>query len=134
MKINLKTAILYFLIGIGFGGIINSLTLMLNGAEGQTTSQIGTVVIVSGCMGLVSLIFELDKPAFAWRLGAHFLAVFSLVILLNRLLGITGNLFRLDVLGQFLLIYLLVWAVVIYMTQQRVAKINEKLRQKRNLT
>jgi len=131
MNINLKTVILYFLIGIGFGGIIYSLALLANGAVTQTVGHIVTVVLVSGCMGLVSLIFELEKPAFIWRLSFLFLLIYSLFLFLNWQVNTEVHLFSPYTLLQFIVIYLLVWLVVVYLTQQKVAKINEKLRERK---
>lgn len=132
MKINMKTAVYYFLIGTGFGSIIYSLSLILNQTGSQTAWQIGAVVLVSGCMGLVSMIFTLDYPAFVWRLVVHFLAVYTLYLFANRIGGNTENFLSLVSLVQFLLVYVLVWAVVVFMTRQKVAKINEKLRERKH--
>ena len=132
MKINMKTAVYYFLIGTGFGSIIYSLSLILNQTGSQTAWQIGAVVLVSGCMGLVSMIFTLDYPAFVWRLVVHFLKVYTLYLFANRIGGNTENFLSLVTLIQFLLVYVLVWAVVVFMTRQKVAKINEKLRERKH--
>ena len=132
MKINMKAAVYYFLIGIGFGSIIYSLTLILNNAGHQATWQIGAVVLISGCIGLVSMIFTLDHPAFVWRLAVHFLAVYTLYLFANHIGGNTENFLSLVTLVQFLGVYVLVWAVVVFMTRQKVAKINEKLRERKH--
>ena len=132
MKINMKAAVYYFLIGIGFGSMIYSLTLILNNAGHQATWQIGAVVLVSGCIGLVSMIFSLDYPAFVWRLVVHFLAVYTLYLFANHIGGNTENFLSLVTLVQFLGVYVLVWAVVVFMTRQKVAKINEKLRERKH--
>ena len=132
MKINMKTAVYYFLIGTGFGSIIYSLSLILNQTGSQTAWQIGAVVLVSGCMGLVSMIFTLDYPAFVWRLIVHFLAVYTMYLFANHIGGNAENFLSLVTLVQFLLVYVLVWAVVVFMTRQKVAKINEKLRERKH--
>ena len=132
MKINMKAAVYYFLIGIGFGSIIYSLTLILNNAGHQAAWQIGAVVLVSGCMGLISMIFTLDHPAFVWRLAVHFLAVYTLYLFANHIGGNREDFLSLVTLVQFLGVYLLVWAVVVFMTRQKVAKINEKLRERKH--
>ena len=132
MKIIMKKAVYYFLIGIGFGSIIYSLTLILNNANSQAPWQIGMVVLVSGCMGLVSMIFALDYPAFIWRLIVHFLAVYTMYLFVNQIIGNSKNFLSLSILAQFLLVYALVWAVVVFMIRQKVAKINEKLRERKH--
>ena len=128
----MKKAVYYFLIGIGFGSIIYSLTLILNNANSQAPWQIGMVVLVSGCMGLVSMIFALDYPAFIWRLIVHFLAVYTMYLFVNQIIGNSKNFLSLSILAQFLLVYALVWAVVVFMIRQKVAKINEKLRERKH--
>ena len=128
----MKTAVYYFLIGTGFGSIIYSLSLILNQTGSQTAWQIGAVVLVSGCMGLVSMIFTLDYPAFIWRLVVHFLVVYTLYLFANHIGGNTENFLSLVTLLQFLLVYVLVWAVVVFMTRQKVAKINEKLQERKH--
>ena len=132
MKINMKAAVYYFLIGIGFGSIIYTLTLILNNAGHQAAWQIGAVVLVSGCIGLVSMIFSLDYPAFVWRLVVHFLAVYTLYLFANHIGGNREDFLSLVTLVQFLGVYVLVWAVVVFMTRQKVAKINEKLRERKH--
>lgn len=112
MKINMKAAVYYFLIGIGFGSIIYSLTLILNNAGHQAAWQIGAVVLVSGCMGLISMIFTLDHPAFVWRLAVHFLAVYTLYLFANHIGGNREDFLSLVTLVQFLGVYVLVWAVL----------------------
>ena len=132
MKINMKTAVYYFLIGTGFGSIIYSLILLLNQADSQTPWQIGAVVVVSGLMGLFSMIFILDQPAFIWRLAIHFLLLYPLYLLANHLGGNREHFFSFLTLSQFVLVYVLVWLVVVFLTRQKVTKINEKLRERKH--
>ena len=128
----MKKALYYFLIGIGFGGIINSLNLILNNANSQAPWQIGMVVLISGCIGLVSMIFVLEHPAFIWRLIVHFLAVYTMYLFVNQIIGNSKNFLSLSILAQFVLVYVLVWLVVVFLTRQKVAKINEKLRERKH--
>lgn len=62
----------------------------------------------------------------------HFLVVYTLYLFANRIGGNTENFLSLVTLIQFLLVYVLVWAVVVFMTRQKVAKINEKLRERKH--
>ena len=128
----MKKALYYFLIGIGFGGIIYSLNLILNNANSQAPWQIGMVVLISGCIGLVSMIFVLEHPAFIWRLIVHFLAVYTMYLFVNQIIGNSKNFLSLSILAQFVLVYVLVWLVVVFLTRQKVAKINEKLRERKH--
>lgn len=124
MKNTWKTAVLYFLIGVGLGGLSYSATLVLNGAENQTVAQIVNVVWISGLIGLISMIFELERPNFAWQLFLHFLGVCGLVALLNYLNNLTSDIFDLSFLGKYAATYLIIWIVVYFVFYNRVHHVN----------
>ncbi|MEX2785058.1 DUF3021 domain-containing protein [Streptococcus sp. H49] len=132
MKNTWKTAVLYFLIGVGFGGLSYSAALVLNGAENQTVAQIVNVVWISGLIGLISMIFELERPNFAWQLFLHFLGVCGLVGLLNYLNNLTSDVFDLSFLGKYAAIYLIIWIVVYFVFYNRVRHINRKLQERQS--
>ncbi|AXQ79389.1 DUF3021 domain-containing protein [Streptococcus chenjunshii] len=132
MKNTWKTAVLYFLIGVGLGGLSYSATLVLNGAENQTVAQIVNVVWISGLIGLISMIFELERPNFAWQLFLHFLGVCGLVALLNYLNNLTSDIFDLSFLGKYAATYLIIWIVVYFVFYNRVHHINRKLQERQS--
>ena len=49
----LKRGIVYFLVGVGFGGLLYLFFLWQNNVTTQTTHQITSVVLVSGLIGIL---------------------------------------------------------------------------------
>lgn len=120
-----------FLVGIGFGAIIYVNCLYFMGVETQTPTNIGSVILVSGVIGLVSRIFTTDFLDFKWQLTIHFGVVFSLIVALNAYNNFTNYLFSPLFFGIFITAYLLVWVVLIYVTREKVSRINQKITEKK---
>lgn len=126
MKINLRKMIIYYLIGVGFGGLIYIVSLWSVSASQQTVGQITNVVLLSGLIGLISMIFESDSLPFTVQLVIHFVLVYAVILLMNWL-GSNDVLWNWLFFGNFILTYLVVWAVVYYTFYRRVSNINRKL-------
>jgi hypothetical protein len=120
-----------FLIGIGYGSIIYILSLYVQNVEIQTLSNITSVVLISGLIGVCSLIFTTDFLNFKWQLVLHFFIVLSLIIAMNVYNGFTGQFLTFGFLGGFVLVYLVVWSLMIYITHEKVERINKKLQQRK---
>ena len=90
MKINSRKCIIYFLIGVGFGGLIYVISLWSFGANQQTVEQMTVVVLLSGLIGLISMIFESESLPFIAQLAIHLVLVYSLILLMNWLAGNTS--------------------------------------------
>lgn len=124
----LNKCISYFLTGVGFGSTSYLAILTFVYPKGAPT-PIGfiSVFIMSGLIGLLSMIFETDLP-FTIALIIHLVGTFVLFILM-----ILISKFPLSqmAIGLFLLIYLIVWAVVLLMQVNTVHKINSRIK-KRN--
>ena len=82
----LKRGIVYFLVGVGFGGLLYLFFLWQNNVTTQTTHQITSVVLVSGLIGIVSMIFEVDVIPITWEILIHFCLVYGLNTWLNMLI------------------------------------------------
>lgn len=130
MKINLRKMIIYYLIGVGFGGLIYIVSLWSVSASQQTVGQITNVVLLSGLIGLISMIFESDSLPFTVQLVIHFVLVYAVILLMNWLGG-NDVLWNWLFFGNFILTYLVVWAVVYYTFYRRVSNINRKLAEKK---
>lgn len=130
MKINLRKMIIYYLIGVGFGGLIYIVSLWSVSASQQTVGQITNVVLLSGLIGLISMIFESDSLPFTVQLVIHFVLVYAVILLMNWLGG-NDALWNWLFFGNFILTYLVVWAVVYYTFYRRVSNINRKLAEKK---
>lgn len=127
----IKGAIVYILIGIGFGGLCYLFFLWQSGVKTQTVQQIANVVFTSGLIGLVSMIFEVEAFAMTWKLIIHFCLVYSINSWLNLMNGITTSFFwSWEFLVEFTLIYLVIWLVLYINFNHRVKNINQKLQEK----
>ncbi|WP_423215038.1 DUF3021 domain-containing protein [Streptococcus equinus] len=127
----IKRAIVYILIGIGFGSLCYLFFLWQSGAKTQTVQQIANVVFTSGLIGLVSMIFEAEAFAMIWKIIIHFCLVYSINSWLNLMNGITTSFFwSWDFLVEFTLIYLVIWLVLYINFNHRVKNINQKLQEK----
>ncbi|MGT2907706.1 DUF3021 domain-containing protein [Streptococcus dentiloxodontae] len=125
----LRKIIIYILVGVGFGGLIYVLSLLTAGAQTQTVGQIGNVVWISALIGLVTMIYELERPALLWQIILHFIAVYALVILMN-ILNKAASPSSLSFFLNFAMIYLVIWFVVYLTFYRRVSRINRKLQEK----
>lgn len=123
----LKKSISYFLTGVGFGST-SYLAILTFAYPNVAPIPIGfiSVFIMSGLIGVLSMIFETDLP-FTIALIIHFAGSFILFILM-----ILISKFPLSqmAIGLFLLIYLIVWAVVILMQVNTVHKINSRIKKR----
>ncbi len=125
-----------FLIGVGVGNLIAPIFYLVNQLQQLSISALISVTLLSGLIGVVSsLLFGFYDVSLKVSLPLHFLAISGIVLLMNIYNG-WFDLVNLPYLGLFLLqfvcIYLLVWLVIIYMNRQKVSKINEKLRERKN--
>ena len=76
--------------------------LWQNNVTTQTTHQITSVVLVSGLIGIVSMIFEVDVIPITWEILIHFCLVYGLNSWLNMLIGTTTSfIWSLPFLGEF---------------------------------
>ena len=124
----LKKCISYFLTGVGFGST-SYLAILTFVYPKVAPTQIGfiSVFIMSGLIGLLSMIFQTDLP-FLIALIIHLAGSFILFILMMIISNFALNQ---ATIGLFFLIYLIVWAVVILMQVKTVHKINKRIK-KRN--
>lgn len=122
-----KRVVIYFLIGIGFGSLVYLFFLWQSGAEIQTVQQIANVVFISGLIGLVSMIFEVEAIPITWEILIHFCLVYGLYSWLEKLNGIIWSW---HLLGEFSLTYLVIWFVIYISFNNRVKNINQRLREK----
>ena len=104
---------------------------MQNNVTTQTTHQITSVVLVSGLIGIVSMIFEVDVIPITWEILIHFCLVYGLNSWLNMLIGTTTSfIWSLPFLGEFFLTYLIIWLVIYISFNHRIKNINQKLHEK----
>ena len=129
----IKGAVIYILIGIGFGGLFYLYFLWQSGAETQTVQQIANVIFTSGLIGLVSMIFAVETIPMIWKIIIHFCLVYSINSWLNLLNGITTTfIWSWDFLVEFTLIYLVIWLVIYINFNHRVKNVCDFMRRGNN--
>ncbi len=133
----IRDLILSMMFGVAVGNIIALISLWINTVSVITLDKWGVVTAISGLIGLVSsLIFRINDIPAKIAYPAHFISVFGLMITMNFLNGWadweTLHNHALSVFLQFLLIYISVWLVVVYLTHQKVSKINQKIKERKH--
>ena len=120
--------------GLRTGSLVYLLTLLLPIQKSSPTAgNIISILIMSGLIGILSLLFDLtDRIPFLWILLLHFIGTVSLAAGMMVYNG-WGEL----VLGwefglSFVLIYLFVWLLVFLDTLIKTQKINRALKARRN--
>lgn len=130
MKIDIRKIAIYAIVGVGFGGVVYVLSLLSGGVQTQTVSQIVNVVWISGLIGLVTMIYELESPPLLWQILLHFIAVYGLIFLMNKLNYLVNPL-SVNFFAGFVMTYLVIWFVVYLTFFRRVSRINRKLQENR---
>ncbi len=117
--------------GVGLGMMAYIILLWLSQVHAQGFSQILIVMLGSGLMGLASLIYRIDKWSLFRQSMSHLLIILGLVVgmgLMNGWFDMSQKGFVMLFLGQFILIYLLIWVVAYYLNSKRVKHINAVLK------
>ena len=125
----LSNFINYFFTGVGFGAAtyLIILTFVFPGVPATPLGVI-SVFIISGLIGILSTIFAADvSPAIAF--SVHIIGTFLLVLLMYWINKWSVTFWW--ILGEFLLVYIVIWLIVILSQVHTVNKINSKIK-KRN--
>lgn len=116
-----------FLNGIGYGATTFLLFIAFNNIPNVTAFNVLSVLIISGLIGVLTLVFDLDRWAYFVELLIHFFGTFSLILLmmwLNHWL-VAQNL--LGFIISFLLIYLIILLTVELKISFDIKRVNNKL-------
>ncbi|MGT2865542.1 DUF3021 domain-containing protein [Streptococcus fryi] len=117
--------------GVGLGMMVYVSLLWLSQVHAQGFSQILIVMLGSGMMGLASLIYRIDSWSLLRQSISHLIVILGLVVamgLMNGWFDTSQRDFVMVFLGQFILIYLLIWVVAYYLNSKRVKHINAVLK------
>ncbi|KHD44998.1 DUF3021 domain-containing protein [Streptococcus hongkongensis] len=123
----MKKIINAYIYGIGIGGIIYSACLLLSDVTTQSISNIVSCLLISGFMGIASLIYNLEQIPFIYQNVIHFISISGLVFLMNSYNGWLSKEDYLSFFIQFFIIYLIVWIIVSYLNYSKTSIINKKL-------
>lgn len=118
----------YFFTGIGFGAI--AYLMILTFAEkgtAPTSMELWSIFLISGLIGLSTLIFELDIP-FLIAILAHLAVTFILVAILILLNNWPITSWTLLI---FAITYLLIWLVVLLGQGRLAEKIGSRFKKKK---
>lgn len=119
----------YFITGAGYGSITYlSILGFLMGGGMVSTREVITVFLISGLIGLITLVFKTDiplMPAFC----IHLVSTFILFLLMMWL-----NSWSVDYLtvGIFLIVYIVIWFICLLEQNRTLWRINAQLKKKRS--
>lgn len=117
--------------GVGLGMMVYVSLLWLSRVHAQGFSQILIVMLGSGLMGLASLLYRIDSWSLLRQSLSHLIVILGLVVGMGLMSGwfdMSQKDFVMVFLGQFILIYLLIWVVAYYLNSKRVKHINAVLK------
>lgn len=120
----------YFVTGIGFGAISYLCILtFLNPGVAPTVTGVVSVFILSGLIGLLSMIFKTDISLLSAIL-IHLIGTFIIFIIMAL---INHWMISFSLVGLFFLIYVIIWLILIFEQKRVVQKLNEgiKIRKQR---
>lgn len=137
VTINLKSIFNYFINGVGYGvfGFI-AYNLIQNKTVTISPSEMLSIMVCSGLIGLLTLIFDTYNMPTIIELMVHFIGTTIIISFMTFCLNGNLNILKsFDYWVVYLSIYVIIWIVVELRIFLTVNKINEKVakRNKKNL-
>ena len=123
----LSNFINYFFTGVGFGAATYLIILTFAFPDVPTRLGVISVFIISGLIGILSMIFAMDVPP-AIAFSIHIIGTFLLVLLMSWINKWPINFW---LIGVFILAYIVIWLIVIFSQVKTVKEINSSIK-KRN--
>lgn len=127
MSKNFRNVINCFTNGVGYGATTFLLFVAFDGFQSVTTFNVLSVLIISGLIGVLTLVFDLDNWSYLVELLLHFLGTFSLILVmmwLNHWLNLQN---WLNFCISFIGIYLIIFFIVKMKIASDVKRVNQKL-------
>lgn len=130
----LKKILIEIQAGLRTGSLVYLLTLLFSIQKSSPTAgNIISILIMSGLIGILSLLFDLtDRISFLLILIFHFIGTASLASGMMVYNGWGDLIFSWNFGLDFVLIYLFVWLLVYLDTLIKTKKINRALKERRN--
>ncbi|WP_054652155.1 DUF3021 family protein [Limosilactobacillus equigenerosi] len=115
----------YIVTGIGFGAssYLLILTFLYPGVA-PTVTGVGSVFVISGLIGILSMILKSDLPLMI-SMGIHLLGTFSLFLIMVVINSWPVNW---QSICLFLLIYVVIWVIIVLEQKRVVSEINKKIK------
>ena len=123
----LSNFINYFFTGVGFGAATYLIILTFAFPDVPTRLGVISVFIISGLIGILSMIFAMDVPP-AIAFCVHIIGTFLLVLLMCWINKWPINFW---LIGVFISVYIVIWLIVILSQVRIVKEINSSIK-KRN--
>ena len=123
----LSNFINYFFTGVGFGATTYLIIITFASPSVPTRLGVISVFIISGLIGILSMIFAMDVPP-AIAFSVHIIGTFLLVLLMYWINKWSITFWSICV---FILAYIIIWLIVILSQVHTVNKINSRIK-KRN--
>ena len=123
----LSNFINYFFTGVGFGATTYLIIITFASPSVPTRLGVISVLIISGLIGILSMIFAIDVPP-AIAFSVHIMGTFLLVLLMCWINKWPINFW---LVGVFVLVYIVIWLIIILSQRQTVKEINSSIK-KRN--
>ncbi|MBP2057271.1 preprotein translocase subunit YajC [Lactobacillus colini] len=119
----------YFVTGMGFGAIAYLCILtFIRPNTAPTYRGVSSVLIISGLIGMLSMIFKTDLPI-TIALTTHLLVTFLAFVAMAMI-----NHWRIDVASVciFLFIYLVIWLILIIEQRRTINQLNKRIKDRKH--
>ena len=118
--------------GLGTGAFIYMIVLLSKKNIISSETEIISVLIISACAGIFTIIFDIEKINYLFALVIHFIMMFLVVFSISLYNNWSDHFLSIDFLGGFLILYLIAWIITLTKTKKDANELNSLLKQIRN--
>ncbi|MBM7635225.1 DUF3021 domain-containing protein [Streptococcus saliviloxodontae] len=116
-----------FIIGVGIGQLFYLISIFLAGVQTQTLANMASVALLSGLMGIASLVYDWRQLSLLRQSLFHYVLILALAMIMNLYNHwLPLSYFSLFIL-EFSIIYLIIWSLLYMKTRWTITKINQTL-------
>ncbi|KMY31809.1 hypothetical protein ACZ11_06360 [Lysinibacillus xylanilyticus] len=118
--------------GLGTGAFIYMIVLLSRKNIISSEAEIISVLIISACAGIFTIIFDIEKINYLFALVIHFIMMFLVVFSISLYNNWSDNFLSIDFLGGFFVLYLCAWILTLTKSKKEANELNTLLKQIRN--
>lgn len=118
--------------GLGTGAFIYMIVLLSRKNIISSETEIISVLIISACAGIFTIIFDIEKINYLFALVIHFIMMFLVVFSISLYNNWSDHFLSIDFLGGFLILYLIAWIITLTKIKKDANELNSLLKQIRN--
>ncbi|MFJ8517461.1 DUF3021 family protein [Lysinibacillus xylanilyticus] len=118
--------------GLGTGAFIYMIVLLSRKNIISSETEIISVLIISACAGIFTIIFDIEKINYLFALVIHFIMMFLVVFSISLYNNWSDHFLSIDFLGGFLILYLFAWIITFTKTKKDANELNSLLKQIKN--